>query len=142
MTGVRGAPNARQYVEEEALVPSTGDPVTDIAAGVEFFMSFSMANPARHQLLFQRTIPGFVPSVESFAIAVEGLDAARRRLRAHGITDDAAIDMLTAIGTGLTTQQISNDPGGERWLRLGRQAAEMFYAHQVRLHPHLAKGAP
>lgn len=128
------AQGAREYVEQEARVPATDDPVVDIAASLEFFMAFSRANPARHELLFQRTIPGFVPSEESYAIAVQGLEAARRRLHAHGITDDSALDLATAIGSGLTSQQISNDPDGDRWSGLIPDAAEMFYRHQVRKH--------
>jgi len=30
---------------------------------------------------------------------------------------------------GLADQQISNDPGGDRWIRLIDTAAEMFYRH-------------
>ena len=46
-----------------------------------------------------------------------------------GFTDPAVLDLLTAIGTGLTDQQISNDPGGDRWIRLVDEAMEMFFAH-------------
>jgi hypothetical protein len=41
------------------------------------------------------------------------------------------MDLLTAIGTGLIDQQLSNDPGGDRWLRLIDEAAEMFVTHQA-----------
>ena len=135
------AQGAREYVEQEALLPSTDDLVTDVAAGLDFYLSFSTANPARHQLLFQRTIPGFVPSQDSYALAVQGLDAARRRLAAHGIRDEGALDLLTAVASGLANQQLANDPGGDRWSRLTREAAEMFCAHQRRPHPQLAEDA-
>jgi len=39
------------------------------------------------------------------------------------------LDLLTAIGTGLTDQQISNDPGGDRWIRLIDEAMDMFFEH-------------
>lgn len=136
------AQGAREYLEQQALLPRTDDPVTDIARGLEFYVSFSMTNPARHQLLFQRTIPGFIPSRESYALAVQGLEAARERLVAHGMDDDAALDMLTALGSGLANQQLANDPGGDRWSRLAREAAEMFHAHQTRRHRHREGDAP
>jgi AcrR family transcriptional regulator len=129
------AQGAREYVEQEARLPVTEDPVADIAASMAFHMTFSRANPARHQLLFQRTIPGFVPSHESFALAIEGLEASRRRLQAHGLTEESALDLATAIASGLTSQQISNDPDGDRWSTLVHDAAEMFYEHQIRKHP-------
>src|SRR5258706_9952999 len=34
------------------------------------FVSFSAEDPARHQLLFERTIPDFEPSPESYAVAI------------------------------------------------------------------------
>jgi hypothetical protein len=62
----------------------------------------------------------------------------RERLEGIGITDPHALDLLTAIGTGLTDQQISNEPGGDRWVRLVDEAAEMFFAH----HTHRQKRRP
>ena len=123
------AQGTRQYVEGEAQVVITGDPLTDLKAGMRFFVEFCTDDPVRYQLLFQRTIPGFEPSPESFAIAVEGLDKLRARFADMGLHDPAALDLLTAIGTGLTDQQISNDPGGDRWTRLLDDAMEMFFAH-------------
>ena len=37
------------------------------------FFDFAVAKPARHQLMNQRTIPGFEPSAESYAPAVRVL---------------------------------------------------------------------
>ncbi len=125
------AEGARDYVLRESQVATTGDPLVDLTASMRFFTDFCTEDPSRYQLLLQRTIPGFEPSATSFAISVEGFDAMLRRLRNIGITDPRAIDLLTAIGTGLTDQQISNDPGGDRWSRLIDEAAEMFYAHQM-----------
>jgi hypothetical protein len=66
---------------------------------------------------------------------VEGLQATRDRLEHMGFTDPRVLDLLTAIGTGLTDQQISNDPGGDRWVRLVDEAAEMFFAHVSNRNP-------
>ena len=71
----------------------------------------------------------FAPSAESMALAVEALSVGRDALVAIGVDDPRALDLYTAVLTGLTDQQISNDPGGERWGRLLDEAVEMFLAH-------------
>jgi hypothetical protein len=95
------------------------------------FVGFCAENQARYQLLFQRTIPGFEPSPESFAISAASLGRVVEQLAHYGITDPRAIDLFTALGTGLASQQLSNDPGGDRWLRLVDDATDM-YLHQVK----------
>src|SRR4051795_846805 len=37
------------------------------------FSDFALEDPARHSLLFRRVIPGFEPSPESYALAVDAL---------------------------------------------------------------------
>ncbi|MEY2426303.1 MAG: hypothetical protein QOI61_1875 [Actinomycetota bacterium] len=105
-------------------------PVTDLAEGIrigwKFFVNFCASNPVRYQLLFQRTIPGFEPTPASYQISVEGLKRSSTWMASVGMSDPRLLDMYTAIGTGLTDQQISNDPGGDRWIRLIDEAAEMF----------------
>jgi AcrR family transcriptional regulator len=121
------AQGARAYLEDEARIVSTGDPLADLRAGMRFFVGFCTSNPVRYQLMFQRTIPGFEPSPEAFAASIEGLERLKIRLAAIGLTDQRSLDLLTAIGTGITDQQISNDPGGDRWIRLIDEAIEMFF---------------
>jgi AcrR family transcriptional regulator len=126
------AQGARDFLERERqfnAAGSSGDPLRDLQAGMHLFVAFCTENPVRYQLLFQRTIPGFEPSAESFAISVEGLELTRARLGALGFTDPEVLDLLTALGTGLTDQQISNDPGGDRWIRLVDEAMVMFFDH-------------
>ena len=97
------------------------------------FIEFCTSDPVRYQLLFQRTIPGFEPSAKSYGVAVEIYDRTRQRLAAVGVRDDATVDLWTAMLTGLTDQQISNDPGGDRWLRLVDRAVELLLA-DIRLN--------
>ena len=123
------AQGASAYLEEESQVAWTGNELADLQAGVRFFVGFCTKDPVRYQLMFQRTIPGFEPSPETFALSIEGLARMTTRLAAMGITDQRSLDLLTAIGTGITDQQISNDPGGDRWTRLVDEAMEMFYEH-------------
>ena len=40
------------------------------------------------------------------------------QLATAGIDDGRQVDIWTAVLTGLTSQQMANDPGGDRWLRL------------------------
>ena len=61
-------------------------------------------------------------------ISYEAYDQMRTALAAYGITDQADLDLITAVNTGLADQQISNDPGGDRWLRLADRAADMLAA--------------
>ena len=126
------AEGARQYLERQSGTAMTGDPLTDLKAQMRMFVGFCVEDTERYQLLFQRTIPGFEPSAESFAVSVEGLEEVRRRLASIGFTEPRDLDLLTAVGTGLTDQQISNDPGGDRWLRLVDEAMEMFFEHVSR----------
>ncbi len=94
---------------------------------------FCTEDPTRYQLLFQRTIPGFVPSQASYAKAVEVLDLLRDQLVEMGLlSDQSDEDLLTALSIGLVDQQISNDPGGERWARLVDDVADMAYHHLVK----------
>jgi hypothetical protein len=41
------------------------------------------------------------------------------------------VDLWTALMTGLASQQVSNDPGGDRWRRLLEPAVEMFLAQHL-----------
>jgi AcrR family transcriptional regulator len=90
------------------------------------FFAFCTTDPVRYQLLFLRTIPGFEPSAESYAVAVRALTGMQTTMARFGVTDPDASDLATALFTGLTSQQIANDPGGDRWERLVDRAADML----------------
>jgi AcrR family transcriptional regulator len=123
------AEGAQAYLEYATSRERTGDPLRDLQLGMRDFVDFCTSDPVRYQLLFQRTIPGFEPSPETYEISVKGLALVRDHLHEIGITDPKALDLLTAIGNGLADQQISNDPGGDRWSRLTEEAMEMLYVH-------------
>ena len=139
------AQGAQDFLERERAVEETGDTLRDLQAGSRMFVGFCTEDPVRYQLMFQRFIPGFEPSPESYAISVAGLEALGERLAGFGLrdpelldlytalvtglTDPRDLDLFTALGAGLTNQQISNDPGGDRWVRLVDEAIEMFFEH-------------
>lgn len=127
------AQGARQFVDEQrARMPMLDDPRAALKAMLHFFVEFCAADFARYQLLFQRTIPGFEPSPESFKISQDNLAEIGELLAGYGVRDQETLDLFTALGTGLTDQQLSNDPGGDRWIRLIDDAVDMFFDHITR----------
>ncbi len=136
------AQGAQAFVDQQrATMPTPDDPLAALKAIVRFFVTFCTADPARYQLLFQRTIPGFEPSPASFKISEENLEELGALLATVGVDDPKKLDLFTAVGTGLTDQQISNDPGGDRWTRLIDDAVEMFYDHITKRPPPLKRAA-
>jgi len=111
------------------------EPSAMLLAGARRFMDFCHADVPRYQLLFQRTVPGFEPSPAAYAPAVRSLERTRELLASVGVADPRAVDLWTALNTGLVDQQISNDPGGDRWSSLIEEAVSMFYAHYRKLPP-------
>jgi AcrR family transcriptional regulator len=87
---------------------------------------FAVANPARHQLMNQRTIPGFVPSADSYAPSVRVFEQGQQIFRKLGLTDPSDLDIFTAIVAGLVNQQLANDPGGTRWSALLDRTVDMW----------------
>jgi AcrR family transcriptional regulator len=104
-------------------------PQATLLEGLSRFLDFCTTDAVRYQLLFQRVIPDFVPSADAYAPAVRALDSSRARLRAAGVTGRRQVDLWTALTTGLASQQIANDPGGDRWARLAADATTMFLSH-------------
>jgi AcrR family transcriptional regulator len=94
------------------------DPVELVRVAARTFVSFAAEDAPRFQLLFQFTAPGFEPSAESLALAEAALGALVEVLSEAGVTDAGDVDLWTAVLTGLASQQVSNDLGGDRWLRL------------------------
>jgi AcrR family transcriptional regulator len=92
-------------------------------------LDFVVENPPRQQLLFQRTIPGFEPSPESYALAKRVVDRCVGLLAALGADSPAHVDVYTALVAGLGSQQIANDPGGDRWTRHLEALLDTFLDH-------------
>ncbi len=103
------------------------------------FVEFGVEDLQRYQLLFQRSIPDFEPSSAAYAVAVQVMDEMRARFAAAGLGRSDHFDLWTAVVAGLAAQQISNDPHGDRWLRLIDMAVDM-YASTVLTKPTPGKG--
>lgn len=117
------------------LLPARKDPVRALKEQAKLYLCFCVEDPVRYQLLYQRTIPGFVPSDVSYAPAVVALELAVDALAACGITGKRGLDLWTAVLGGLAAQQNSNEPGGDRWVRLTDEAIDMFLTHSRRAQP-------
>lgn len=120
---------AQSFADSKAETVDTGDAHQNLASGAMRFVDFCTSDVARYQLLFQHSLPGFSPSPESYAPAVRALELTRERLARNGVSDPRYVDIWTALMTGLVDQQISNDPGGDRWSRLIDDVVHMFLTH-------------
>jgi AcrR family transcriptional regulator len=118
-----------QLRDHLAFLPEEAQGRADFRRGARAFFAFCTADPVRYQLMFQRTLPGFVPSAESYGLAVALIERLDRQLTSIGVTDPRHRDLWTALLTGLTDQQLSNDPGGDRWEKLLDDAVDMFCDH-------------
>jgi AcrR family transcriptional regulator len=70
-----------------------GDPEQVFRTGSARFTAFCIADPVRYQLLFQRTIPDFVPSEASMALARASYADMAGVLARLGIVDAADLDL-------------------------------------------------
>ena len=84
----------------------------------EAMVRWSVANPAFTQMLFWRPVPGFVPSEQAYAPAVELVELSSNRfrslqqrglIRADADLDDVMRDW-TVLTAGIVSQQMSNAP--------------------------------
>ena len=107
----------RQLLERLDAVALSPEPREALKQWLHAFAAFGSEASERYQLLFHRPIPGFTPSAESYALAGKVLGAAYTLMRAAGVTEQGDMDCIVAITAGVTDAQISNDPGGDRWLR-------------------------
>jgi AcrR family transcriptional regulator len=122
----------------ETLGPLADAETSDVSAYLRAiahgYFDFCVADPARFQLLFLRTVPRFEPSADSYAVAIDALGRLQSGFERIGITDPQAADLATAVMTGLASQQLANDPAGDRWGRLVDRAVSMVLAEVA---PHL-----
>ncbi len=110
----------------------------NLESAMTTYMRFAQENPDLYQLMFQRPVPGFVPSEESMAVSLGQLDAIKDQFT-HllameeinlGIPFEAARDLVIAFEHGLTELHLSNNPelpvGEGRFGKLIPQAVQMI----------------
>ena len=105
------------------------DPRRALKMMMRAFVEFAIEDVARQELLFARPIPGFAPSAEAYAPAVEVLERTTALLRAAGMRAQGDIDCVIAMVGGLVSSQTSNDPGGNRWARHLDRLIDLYLDH-------------
>ena len=118
----------RVIVDRFRAMPAADDPRDQFVEMVRLSVQVASEDIVRHQLLFQRTIPGFEPSDASMAIAYELYDFGSDIMRRAGLSTQEHFDMATAVMAGLAHQQVANDPGGDRWERLAESTVDLLLA--------------
>ena len=111
--------------------PATGPDLRAVllsAAGM--YVRFAADEPVKWQLLNQRTIPGFEPSEQSFALAKEAYERTAAPLHAIADVSQPDLDLIGAVIGGLISQQLANEPGGTRWVSLLDDAVDLL-VHQI-----------
>jgi AcrR family transcriptional regulator len=102
------------------------DPRAAVKKYMRLFLDFALEDPARCELLFQRHVPGFTPSPESYALAEQALGGVVTLLHEAGVTNPGDIDCVVAMVGGLMEAQLSNDPGGNRWSRHLNRLVDLY----------------
>src|SRR3954452_13930337 len=87
----------RQLLEQLDAVKLPGDARAAVKAFMKAFVNFAVTDVARCQLLFQRPIPDFEPSSESYAYAQQLLGRAVALLHAAGLRSQGDVDCFVAM---------------------------------------------
>jgi AcrR family transcriptional regulator len=111
-----------------------------VEAGIEAYMRFADDNPDLYPLLFERPVPGFVPSPEAMqeisALTREGIEAFQTAIDGGtirtGLSAAQSIDLYLALVHGLTALKRANEPdapiGEGRFGSLLSAAADLLRA--------------
>src|SRR5438874_4791998 len=116
----------RRLLERLDAVKLPTEPRAAAKKYMHTFLAFALEDPARCELLFQRHVPGFAPSPESYALAEQVLGGAVKVLHEAGVTDQGDIDCMVAMVGGLIEAQLANDPGGNRWSRHLNRLVDLY----------------
>lgn len=131
-----------EQVRDAQRKARAGRPVEQqLAHGIAAFGRWCVENQVLSQLLFWRTVPGFEPSPEAFAPALEGIADLRSylqeavdsgRLHQDAVSDDG-VALFTSLTGGLLSQQMANEPQASfedgRYMKLLPVVLEMFFDH-------------
>lgn len=102
------------------------------------YMRFALENPELFQLMFERPVPGFVPSEESMTVSLNTLEKSRRELAQiiasgqinPGMSAEKAGDLAIVFMHGLAALHLANHPdlpmGEGRFGSLIDEAVQLF----------------
>lgn len=121
--------------------PYQDGPLRDnMKSALETYMRFAQENPELYQIMFQRPVPGFVPSEESMAVSLAQLEKSRQQFSqildsGQLVIDlplEEARDLFIALQHGLTELHLANNPelevGNGRFGKLIDQAVDLILA--------------
>ena len=109
-----------------------------VAGAMEATGRWAAANPVLAQLLFWRPVPGYQPSAEASAPAMQitsllrsALQDAAARGQVHpDAATDPGMDLLSIMHFGVISQHLANDPGSDwdhgRYTRRHREIIPLF----------------
>jgi AcrR family transcriptional regulator len=109
-----------------------------LTAGLEAIMRLALNHQVSAQLLNWRPVPGFEPSAVAFAPSLEFIGEVRRLLQAAaergelgpGASSEEGAALLSALVTGVMSQQLANEPSATwdqgRFTRLAPRVLELF----------------
>ncbi len=126
----------RQLLARLDALKLPSDPRAALKTFMRTFITFAVEDVARSSLLFQRPIPDFEPSAESYVVAQTVLGRAVAVLQSAGIERQADIDCYIAMVAGLVDAQIGNDPTGNRWTRHLNRLSDMYLDEAMGRKPH------
>jgi AcrR family transcriptional regulator len=109
-----------------ASLPEDLPAAETLARGLQAWLHACQANPARYRLLYTTAVPGWRPSEDAYAVSIAEFARMTDHLSDIGVTDPRHIDLYTAVASGLAAQQMANDPDGDRWVSLVREAADLL----------------
>jgi AcrR family transcriptional regulator len=116
----------RRLLERLDALPTSGDRRSALKKFMGTLVAFALEDPARYELLFQRHIPGFAPSPESYELAEEVLGRVAKLMNEAGVTRQDDVDCIVAMVAGLMEAQLSNEPGGHRWTRHLNRLVDLY----------------
>jgi AcrR family transcriptional regulator len=116
----------RQLLERLDALKLPRQPLPALKKFIAQFVEFAMEDSARYELLFQRHVPGFTPSAESYLLAEEVLGRVYKLINEAGVSEPGDIDCIVAMVAGLMEAQMSNEPGGRRWIRHLNRLVDLY----------------
>jgi AcrR family transcriptional regulator len=135
----RGHELLRDECRAAYAAAGTDDPLEAGLITSTAFCRWCLGHQVYSQLLFWRTIPGFEPSPEAFAPAIDSMqdlrDVLQTQVEAGHLHPDGASDegaaLYSSLIAGLLSQQMANEPDVSfedgRFSRLLPAVLEMFY---------------
>jgi AcrR family transcriptional regulator len=127
----------RRLNQQLSLVKLPRDPRAALKRFLAEFVAFALEDPARYELLFERHVPGFTPSPAAYLFAEEVLGQVYKVINEAGITKQGDIDCTVAMVAGLMEAQLSNDPGGNRWIRHLNRLVDLYVDDVLERSKHL-----